>query len=618
MSTARLRLRLRKDADGVFLDRVVQAADFAQVEQGVAERDLVKSDGHVLVQRRGRAFEEDIHSDLAQDDREKLLRRFKNRELKVLIATDILSRGIDVENIDMVINFDLPHDADDYIHRIGRTARAEESGVAITFISQKEQHKFAAIEKILEKPVYKGIVPVQFGEAPSNNPSQQNRGRGRKIISILFLFLLQTLLYSQGIWERTDVPTNKFLRSVAFTDSLNGWAAGDSGTIIHTNDGGKTWNLQDSKTQNEIRAIFFLNRNLGWASSLNYTIHPFGTVLLKTTDGGTSWNAESFPDSNVFINCIWFRDSLDGWMGGSPNALVKTINGGIGWTQAATDSSTLALFPVLSIKFFDEKYGYACGGMHDIAGVIWRTSNGGDLWYAIDPSEAPADEVYELHLFDSLNVLGAGGDPDFSFGVGMIRTTDGGLHWDYKEIGYQGNAFDLDFRNDREAWAPLGPQQKFIFSKDAGFTWSVIPTPDSTAIYNMTFPDSLHGFAVGREGAVLKFKPPVIGSINPDPAINQDGFILYQNSPNPFSSVTRIKFFVPSGGVASRYPIQLRVYDVLGIEVARLVNKILLPGEFEVTFDGTGLLEGIYFYKLSIPGNAGSLTSNRRMILIKK
>jgi ATP-dependent RNA helicase RhlE len=125
---------------------------------------------------------EDIHSDLSQDDREKLLMRFRNRELKILIATDILSRGIDVENIDMVINFDLPHDGDDYIHRIGRTARAEESGVAITFISQKDQRNFAEIEKILEKPVYKGVVPIQFGETPSYNPLKQNRGRGRKSI----------------------------------------------------------------------------------------------------------------------------------------------------------------------------------------------------------------------------------------------------------------------------------------------------------------------------------------------------------------------------------------------------------------------------------------------------
>jgi superfamily II DNA/RNA helicase len=113
---------------------------------------------------------EDIHSDLTQDEREKVLMSFRNRSLKILVATDILSRGIDIENIDMVINFDVPHDGEDYIHRIGRTARAEASGVAITLINPKDQHKFAVIEKLLEKGVHKAAVPVQFGEAPEYNP----------------------------------------------------------------------------------------------------------------------------------------------------------------------------------------------------------------------------------------------------------------------------------------------------------------------------------------------------------------------------------------------------------------------------------------------------------------
>jgi len=125
---------------------------------------------------------EDIHSDLSQDDREKVLMNFRNRELKILVATDILSRGIDVENIDMVINFDVPHDGEDYIHRIGRTARAEASGVAITLISQKDQYKFAAVEKLLEKPVHKAIVPIQFGEAPAYDPMKSPRGKEKRFV----------------------------------------------------------------------------------------------------------------------------------------------------------------------------------------------------------------------------------------------------------------------------------------------------------------------------------------------------------------------------------------------------------------------------------------------------
>lgn len=124
---------------------------------------------------------EEIHSDLDQEARESALRNFKSRDLTILVATDILSRGIDVDNIDMVINYDVPNDGEDYIHRIGRTARAEASGIAITFINPKEQRKFLTIEELLEKPVHKAIVPVQFGEGPVYNPVKfrQNTGRRR-------------------------------------------------------------------------------------------------------------------------------------------------------------------------------------------------------------------------------------------------------------------------------------------------------------------------------------------------------------------------------------------------------------------------------------------------------
>jgi superfamily II DNA/RNA helicase len=126
---------------------------------------------------------EDIHSDLSQDEREKVLMNFRNRELKILVATDILSRGIDIENIDMVINFDVPHDGEDYIHRIGRTARAEASGVAITLISQKDQYKFAAVEKLLEKSVHKAVVPIQFGEVPEYDSKRAPREKGKRFTS---------------------------------------------------------------------------------------------------------------------------------------------------------------------------------------------------------------------------------------------------------------------------------------------------------------------------------------------------------------------------------------------------------------------------------------------------
>ncbi|MCK9422009.1 MAG: DEAD/DEAH box helicase [Bacteroidales bacterium] len=118
---------------------------------------------------------EEIHSDLDQPTREKVLMRFRNKALSILVATDIVSRGIDIEDIDLVINFDVPNDGEDYIHRIGRTARAQSNGAAITLIGEKEQRKFAGIEALLGKPVYKGILPVHLGNGPAYAPKTEKK-----------------------------------------------------------------------------------------------------------------------------------------------------------------------------------------------------------------------------------------------------------------------------------------------------------------------------------------------------------------------------------------------------------------------------------------------------------
>ncbi|MBE0648037.1 MAG: T9SS type A sorting domain-containing protein [Bacteroidales bacterium] len=410
---------------------------------------------------------------------------------------------------------------------------------------------------------------------------------------LILLFLIPYYVLPQGTWERVVVPTMHNLRSVSFPDSLNGWAVGDSGTILHTGDGGNTWTQQDSPVENDIVYVFFLNQNLGWAAALNFTEPPFGTILLKTSNGGDSWGSSLYPDENIFISCIHYFDSLTGWMGGKPHALVKTIDGGNIWTQAAIDTSTLAFFPVLTIAFLNQEVGYASGGMFDIAGVIWRTQNGGDLWYAIDPSQAPADEVHGLHIFDEMHVMGSGGDPDYGYGVGMIRSSDGGVNWNYDEIGVQGIAYDIDFRTSSQAWSPLGPLCKLIFSLDSGDTWTEIPTPDSAAIYDITFPDSLHGYGVGNRGAVLKYRPPVQPGV---PSMKGSSEVL-RMYPNPTSGITNYELRITKEGDC-----QLEVFDLLGSKIAEVVREILPPGIHSFSFDASRLPEGVYLYQLRIDG----------------
>jgi ATP-dependent RNA helicase RhlE len=137
--------------------------------------------------KRAKLSAEEIHSDLEQVAREKVLMDFRNRKLNILVATDILSRGIDVEDIDLVLNYDVPNDAEDYIHRIGRTARAASEGMAITFISEKEQYKFRIIEEMLGQPVFKAKIPEELGPGPEytqrrkpETPRRQGNRRNKK------------------------------------------------------------------------------------------------------------------------------------------------------------------------------------------------------------------------------------------------------------------------------------------------------------------------------------------------------------------------------------------------------------------------------------------------------
>ena len=131
---------------------------------------------------RKRKFKVDyIHSDKEQVDRESTLRRFKNREFRILVGTDVLSRGIDIDNLSHVLNFDVPMDAEDYVHRVGRTARANTTGEAITFISPKDQRRMRSIEKLIQRSVPIKKVPQELGETPyysSEDPRRRGNGKG--------------------------------------------------------------------------------------------------------------------------------------------------------------------------------------------------------------------------------------------------------------------------------------------------------------------------------------------------------------------------------------------------------------------------------------------------------
>ena len=150
------------------LKHILKAGQYNSVIVFSNSKDNVKKLGPEL--KRAGFSAKAFHSDLEQTEREQILREFRSRQLTILVGTDILSRGIDVEGISLVVNFDTPHDAEDYVHRIGRTARAETTGTAITFINEKDQRKFFSIETLIGKIVPKLHLPVELGEGPAYEP----------------------------------------------------------------------------------------------------------------------------------------------------------------------------------------------------------------------------------------------------------------------------------------------------------------------------------------------------------------------------------------------------------------------------------------------------------------
>lgn len=161
------------------LKQILKSGDFKSIIVFSSTKEKVKSLGRELA-KMGLAVQP-FHSDLSQEEREKILLRFKNKQLPILVGTDVLSRGIDVVGIDLVVNYDVPPDPEDYIHRIGRTARAETTGTAITFVNGRDSRRFSAIEQLMERKVEEAPLPEGIevvAEAPDRG-DRRRRERGR-------------------------------------------------------------------------------------------------------------------------------------------------------------------------------------------------------------------------------------------------------------------------------------------------------------------------------------------------------------------------------------------------------------------------------------------------------
>jgi len=405
-------------------------------------------------------------------------------------------------------------------------------------------------------------------------------------------------------WLKVESPVSAHLRNLAYADSLTVWAAGAAGTIIKTTNGGLNWEIQNSNVTSFIMDIFFLNKNLGWAVTIK-DVPPFNTQILKTSDGGENWIIENYPDGNAFMTTIYFLDSLTGFMGGT--YIAKTSNGGITWARMNVDSTLVSNYPVYKFNFYNKSLGYATGGFIDQAGVIWRTSDGGENWtsHGLSP-----DEIFDIHIKDSLNAIALSGDPEGFYSTGLITTTDAGLTWEYEELPVYLLSLALDFRTVSEGWSASG--YRFLKTTDGGINWFIEDVPENVTVYDLEFTDRYHGYAVGESGNILVYIPDPL-NINEEEAVPDD-FLLYQNYPNPFNPSTEIKFYLPYDSYVS-----LSIYNSLGEKISQLINNELKSGEYRISFSENDLSSGVYFYMLRAESNNSKnlFSDTKKMILIR-
>jgi photosystem II stability/assembly factor-like uncharacterized protein len=416
---------------------------------------------------------------------------------------------------------------------------------------------------------------------------------------LILLLLAAVNTFSQNTWIRQSTPTNLWLYKCSFPDSITGWAAGEDGVIIKTTNGGLNWVSAVSPVDFFIYDIYFLNKRLGWALANDNFVN--GTAVLTTTNSGENWSMYRFPDSTTLLYSVYFTDSLNGFMGGYGGKLYRTTNGGANWFHASVDSSAYSGFPIDKVRI-NGNTGIAVGGSYDIVGVIWISNNGGVNWHTWAFGSEP------LLCFDFLSqskIVVLGGDYDF--GVVQAKTYDAGSNWNYDYLNTFGIPRGLSFRTQSEGWGVLSISARFYYTLDTGNSWNVMNVPDTISLYDITFTDPYHGYAVGNRGGVYRYNTNTIGIINNHNGVPESD-LLYQNYPNPFNPLTTIEYFISRPSA-----IKIIIYDITGREVKIIYDGLQGSGTHKIKFDSSELSSGVYFYKLE----AGDFTESKKMVIIK-
>jgi len=426
-----------------------------------------------------------------------------------------------------------------------------------------------------------------------------------KIILLFTLTLFSFNGFAQ-VWETQNSGVKVTLRNVCFLDTLNGWATTDTTIFLHTTDGGRNWLIEKIHNENYgVQQIQFVSKNIGYACG------SFGR-LFSTKDGGKTW----LTYSNLFeINFmdLSFVNENEGWAVGEyygfnfgRGIIVHTSDGGTSWEKQLEIESTnqFAARFFKSIRMKNNKEGWAIAGDYVdnfSPTYVYKTVDGGENWEELSiPIQRPARRI-KIAREDTLWVDGYGVAP-------MSTTKDGGFSWETSQDSYK-YVTAISPQSGSKGWICNNDfyhnlPSIILYTTNRGISW------DSKLSVNDYILDienkGNYIWIVGTNGLIMK-RTPLPSSIDENPIV-PSLFHLYPNYPNPFNPTTKISFSIPQ-----KSQIKLKVFDVLGREVANLADGVYEAGKHEITFDASKLPSGVYFYNLTTGNNSIS----KKMLLVK-
>jgi photosystem II stability/assembly factor-like uncharacterized protein len=410
-------------------------------------------------------------------------------------------------------------------------------------------------------------------------------------------------------WNRIRQGYLNTLNSIYMLNEEIGWVVGDGGIILKTTNGGDNWMKADSLTNKNLRDVWFISDSIGWV------VGDSGSSY-KTSNGGMAWETEP-QFENIDINSIFFVNNNKGWVAGSNGSIYYTTNSGNSWTIQNTNTTN----ELISIFFTDENNGWCIKGGYL---PLLKTTNSGNFWESvIGPSL-----VYSIYFADSNSGCAVGWATVYpgylDFGQ-VYRTTDSGISWQHYPYGYGYEwgyrFFDVHLLDSNRGWifgrilTTWGHREGIIaYTTDGGENLIFQRSSTANPLLSSSFIGESKIWVVGENGTILKNDSVnIITNKNGIKTEVISNYFLSQNYPNPFNPSTKIKFEIPDQNRNDNAIVTLKIYDILGREIATLVNEEKPAGEYEVEFDGSNLTSGVYFYQLK----AGSFVETRKMVLIK-